>query len=135
MIPKLIKINSLPRLTSGKVDKQSLIRTYEESLKSSFTFTDEELKQHVPAAKVSVARIFLDSVAKVLGSADRRPMLDDNFFQIGGDSLNMVQLLGVLSDLGHHIGMTEFVLCKDMAGIVRQLVSGEEQPGGKTYFY
>ena len=33
----------------------------------------------------------------------------------------MVQLLSVLSDYGHHIGMTEFVLCQNLAEVVRGL--------------
>ena len=33
----------------------------------------------------------------------------------------MVQLLSVLSDYGHHIGMTEFVLCQNLAEVVKGL--------------
>ena len=37
----------------------------------------------------------------------------------------MVQLLSVLSDYGHHIGMTEFVLCQNLAEVVKGLNNGE----------
>ena len=33
----------------------------------------------------------------------------------------MVQLLSVLSDYGHNIGMTEFVLCQNLAEVIRGL--------------
>ena len=48
-----------------------------------------------------------------------------SFFEQGGDSLSMVQLLSVLSDYGHHIGMTEFVLCQNLAEVVKGLNNGE----------
>ena len=48
-----------------------------------------------------------------------------SFFEQGGDSLSMVQLLSVLSDYGHHIGMTEFVLCQSLAEVVKGLNNGE----------
>lgn len=129
MMPKLMKLPSIPKLTNGKVDRQSLIRKYEESLRSTFVFTDEELGEWVGAdpAKIALARRLLNSVAHVL-SCDRQPTLGDNFFQIGGDSLNMVQLLALMSDFGFHIGMTEFLQCKNLAEVVDQIVS-EEDPG------
>ena len=42
----------------------------------------------------------------------------------------MVQLLSVLSDYGHHIGMTEFVLCQNLAEVVKGLNNGEDANAG-----
>lgn len=117
-LPKLIKLPCLPKLTNGKTDRQALLEKYENSKKSEFSFTSEEILIHVPAGDEATGRILLNSVARILGS-DRKPSLEDNFFEIGGDSLNMVLLLANLSsDFGLHIGMTEFVLCQTLAGVV-----------------
>ena len=70
--------------------KSPIIR-YDESRKSSFEFTEKDMRGFVDREKYDIARLLLDSVSKVLGVPDK-PSLADNFFEIGGDSVNMVQV-------------------------------------------
>ena len=50
-----------------------------------------------------------------------------SFFEQGGDSLSMVQLISALNDYGHYIGMTDFVMCQDLAEVVKGLRGEEER--------
>ena len=44
----------------------------------------------------------------------------------------MVQLISVLNDYGHYIGMTEFVVCQNLAEVVKGLKSETASGGGKV---
>lgn len=54
-----------------------------------------------------------------------QPSLDNDFFSIGGDSLNMVQVISRLNDYGYFIGITDFALSNNMADVTMNL--GTEQ--------
>lgn len=54
-------------------------------------------------------------------------MVFRSFFEQGGDSLSMVQLISVLNDYGHYIGMTEFVMSQNLAEVVKGLKGEEER--------
>ena len=55
-------------------------------------FSDEDLAGYVCADHFERARLLLNSVAHVLGCTEK-PNLGNNFFEIGGDSINMVQVI------------------------------------------
>ena len=65
---------------------------YDESRKSTFNFSDEDLSGYVCSDDFERARLLLNAVAQVLVCTEK-PNLGDNFFDIGGDSINMVQVL------------------------------------------
>ena len=64
---------------------------YDESRKSTFNFGDEDILGYVSSDHFERARLLLNSVAQVLGCTEK-PNLGNNFFEIGGDSINMVQV-------------------------------------------
>ena len=110
--------------TIGKTDRQKLISMFEESLKFEFAFSDKELEAEglIIASDFEKARVLLGAITKVLGfTKNEKPSLADNFFEIGGDSLNMVQVIGYCADVGYVIGMTEFALCSTLADLVKIL--------------
>ena len=51
----------------------------------------------------------------------------NNFFDIGGDSLNMVQVIGACAELGYLIGMTEFALSPNLGRLVGNIRRRSEQ--------
>ena len=91
MLPKPIKLPVIPLLVNGKIDRQALLHKYEEAQKSTFDFTDDDLKDLVSRANFEKGRLLLNVVAQTLGCT-QKPSLADNFFDIGGDSINMVQV-------------------------------------------
>ena len=99
---------------------------YENSLKFEFTFSNKELEAggYLNEKEFEKARALLGAVTKVLGfTENEKPSLASNFFDIGGDSLNMVQVIGHCADVGFVIGMTEFALCSTLADIIKSLQS------------
>ena len=131
-------IYTLPSLTLtlhtiGKTDRQKLISMFEESLKFEFAFSDKELEAEglIIASDFEKARVLLGAITKVLGfTKNEKPSLADNFFEIGGDSLNMVQVIGYCADLGYVIGITEFALCLTLADLVKILRSQSDENDG-----
>ena len=104
---------------------------YEESLKFDFTFSDEELavEGSVSRNDFEKARVLLGAITKILGFTEKeKPSLADNFFDIGGDSLNMVQVIGCCAEVGYMIGMTEFALCSSLGDLVNCLKGQSEHP-------
>ena len=84
MLPKLMKLpRPLPQLNNGKVDRQALLADYDSRCRSTFEFSDAELRM-VPRELFATARLALDSVARILSctednqkptlSRDRRSM-------------------------------------------------------------
>ena len=70
----------------------------------------------------------LGAIAKILGfSKQTKPTVEDNFFDIGGDSLTMVQVIGACAELGYLIGMTEFALSPNLGKLVGNIRRHSEQ--------
>ena len=72
--------------------------------------------------RLDYCRSVLESVSAVCGG-DNKPSLADNFFSLGGDSINMVQVVGLLQEEGYHITLTSFVASSSLLDIVRSLSS------------
>ena len=71
LIPKLFNCPSFPTLVNGKVDRQSLIKSYEESLVFETSYTDDELNEDGCTNDESVyakARVILNAVCSVIGT-------------------------------------------------------------------
>ena len=118
MIPRVTLLTSLPLLVNGKTDRQALLKMYKESLAcAAFTFTEKDFSSHVTPAFHVQARVVLESVASVVKDPTRKPSLADNFFSIGGDSINMVLVIGKILDHGFHISMTDFVTATNLKGV------------------
>lgn len=118
MMPKLIKLISFPLLVNGKIDRQCLLNRYQESLKCvNFTFTSEDFVG-LDENDHAMANVLLESVASVIQNPNHKPKLDDNFFKIGGDSLNMVMVISKIIDHGFNISVTNFVTSQTLREIV-----------------
>jgi len=122
MMPKLMKMGVLPLLVNGKIDRQSLLKKYEESLScTNFSFTEDDFLGHVPQEKFNEAKIVLESVSSIISDGTRKPTLSDNFFCTGGDSINMVMVIAKINDLGYHITVTDFVTSNNLSDVVDAL--------------
>ena len=128
MMPRITKLTSLPLLVNGKTDRQALLQRYEEQLScTAFTFTEEDFQGHVEAAFFPQARVLLESVASIIKDAAKKPTLADAFFDIGGDSINMVMVIAKIADHGYHVSMTEFVTAANLGEVVAALSTQERE--------
>ncbi|KAK8740652.1 hypothetical protein OTU49_002633 [Cherax quadricarinatus] len=121
MIPQLIQIDELPLLVNGKVDRQQLLKIYEQRQDESEVEVDVS---GVSEEERSVARTLLLTVARVLGPQVARSehlSLNTSFFDIGGNSLNSVMVVTSLIDLGYSIGIGQFMKAKTLGEVASQL--------------
>jgi amino acid adenylation domain-containing protein/non-ribosomal peptide synthase protein (TIGR01720 family) len=94
MVPsRFVVASSLPRLTSGKLDRPGIARmcSDERALEESGAAQSEREEPGVgaSAAVTPVAGVLLQAAAEITG---RRIGLDDDFFQAGGNSLTALRL-------------------------------------------
>ena len=89
----------------------------------NFTFDTKELEEHVCSAMFDVARAVLESVSSVCCDGTRKPTLGDNFFDIGGDSINMVEVLARLQEMGYTASISTFVTSNTLAAIVTSIAT------------
>jgi len=124
MMPKFIKMGVLPLLVNGKVDRQSLLKKYEDTMACrTFSFTEEDCMEYVLQGKFNEAKIVLESVSSIILDGSQKPKISDNFFAIGGDSINMVQVIAKINDHGYHITVTDFVTSAKLSGVVDALTT------------
>ena len=127
MMPKLIKLYSLPLLVNGKVDRQSLLKQFEKLLEcNAFDYTSKDFTD-LPVSDHAKARVLLESVASVIQDPSKKPMLHDHFFSVGGDSINMVLVISKLKDHGYNISVTDFVSSASMKELVSLLTTEDTQ--------
>jgi non-ribosomal peptide synthetase component F len=129
-MPRFIRLSSFPLLANGKIDRQQLLKKYEASLAcSNFTFSDDDFKAHVHEELYPKAKVLLESISVIIPDATRKPRLDDKYFNIGGDSINMVMVIQKIKDHGYNISVTDFVNSCNLADIVKSLSSDQLEAG------
>ena len=125
-MPKLFKLSSFPLLVNGKIDRQQLLKKYEASLAcANFVFSKDDFKEHVPQELYPKAKVVLESISAIIPDTGRKPCLDDKFFSLGGDSINMVMVIEKIRDHGYSISVTDFVSSCTLRGIVESLSSDQ----------
>ncbi|XP_042203852.1 mycosubtilin synthase subunit C-like isoform X2 [Homarus americanus] len=138
MQPQLIHMDDLPLLVNGKVDRQQLLKVYEQRAKGDEQEVDIDLTG-VSSQQEAAARALLLTVGHVLGPAvarGKKLSLNTSFFEVGGNSLNSVLTVTSLKDLGYNVGIGQFMKAKTLGEVVlnMQKVSSQEEgpsaPGG-----
>lgn len=119
-----------PLLVNGKIDRQALLKKYEESLASlNFTFSDDELAHYIRPELFAEGRVLLETVAMATAvGGTNKPNLGQRFFEIGGDSLNMVLVLERLNDHGYHVSVTEFIVSGSLAEVAESMQTVDKTP-------
>ncbi|NEW61666.1 hypothetical protein GSY74_10250, partial [Sulfurovum sp. bin170] len=105
MIPSFfIEIETIPLTSNGKVDKKSLPEV-DMSLDMGYVAPKNLLQESVATIFEEVLR--LDSVG-----------IDDNFFEIGGDSIKAIQISSKLLELGYQLKIKELFQHQTIAQLV-----------------
>ncbi|XP_064633567.1 beta-alanyl-bioamine nonribosomal peptide synthetase ebony-like isoform X2 [Lineus longissimus] len=110
MVPKFLPLDEIPLLpATGKIDRQALKVMYEDSLQASgsVVFADE-----VTGKVISI-------IAKELGLHPSHVDPGQNFFDIGGNSVNAIQTLAKLSDAGLKIEIGDILSAQSVDELVR----------------
>ncbi|KAI9561851.1 hypothetical protein GHT06_012813 [Daphnia sinensis] len=131
MMPKFVVIDELPLLVNGKVDRQKLIQVYADQLHKQ-NGRSNYLKIWEGNEFSREERALLKTVHSIIGTASGRVIqLSDNFFEIGGNSLNAVNVVTKLKDQGFNIDLTEFLTASQLKDLVPEL--SQQKPETKTH--
>jgi amino acid adenylation domain-containing protein len=119
-VPTIEVIESLPRLPNGKIDREGLRRRAMRPLSSDSNGLPRQWRNETERA---IAKIWAD----VLGYEDFGP--DDDFFALGGDSLQVMRVVSLARERGIGLRVAEFIsspTIKALAeGLVVEPVDGE----------
>ncbi|XP_011630799.1 uncharacterized protein LOC105422919 [Pogonomyrmex barbatus] len=133
MLPQIFIVDHIPLLTNGKTDRQTLLKKYE----LSYSNHEDDIATNcdytgVPNQDLAKARVLFPTIASVIGRGDRAPVtLHANFYELGGNSLNSIYTVTKLKDQGYQIGITDFIMAKNLAEVLNRMKpisSDEESP-------
>ena len=111
-----VVLDRLPRLPSGKVDRQSLPRSGSELAASERPFV---------APRTPAERLLADIWAEVLGR--ERVSVEDNFFELGGHSIQSIQISHRATAAGIAITPRDLLHHPTIAGLAGLGASQEEE--------
>ncbi|XP_077271494.1 beta-alanyl-bioamine nonribosomal peptide synthetase ebony-like isoform X1 [Temnothorax americanus] len=136
MLPQIFIVDHIPLLTNGKTDRQELLRRYESSCSNDEDHVAMNCDYSgVPSQDLAKARILFPTIASITGRSSRTPvMLNANFYEIGGNSLNSIYTVTKLRDQGYQIGITDFITAKNLAEVLDRMkfILSDEEPLKET---
>lgn len=130
MVPALFQdFESMPENANGKVDMAAL----------RSALTDLFLKRRTPVTEVPIGdatsvpleSLLLKTFASFLGG--RAVSVDDNFFDLGADSLDTVQLVSELQLAGYQVSARSFLACPTVRGLMTTIEGGSAEAVAKPY--
>ncbi|XP_055677420.1 beta-alanyl-bioamine nonribosomal peptide synthetase ebony [Lutzomyia longipalpis] len=129
MVPQVVIIDAVPLLVNGKVDRQSLLKQYENTNNNddSNVIIDYDYSG-IADDQLKVAKDLFETIGGVIGRSTRTMLsLHSNFYELGGNSLNSIFTVTQLRDKGYNIGITEFIGAKDLGEVLQILQEGITQ--------
>ncbi|CAG9794864.1 unnamed protein product [Diatraea saccharalis] len=124
MIPQVIVIENIPLLVNGKVDRQALLKMYENTNNNDDSSIPLEMDYTgVEPEALETARVLFETVVEVLGRAVRGALsVRVGFYELGGNSLNSIYTITRLRDKGYYIEISDFLGASNL-GEVLSLIS------------
>lgn len=133
MVPQIIILDTIPLLVNGKIDRQSLLKRYENTnnndddteIELDIDFTGIEEK------KISKAKVLFETVGTTIGRSIRSKLVKSaNFYELGGNSLNCLTVWSELRKKGLRISITEFITAANLGEIIDNIRTREENEDG-----
>ncbi len=122
MIPAIgLQIDQLPLLPNGKIDSKKLL-TYEISLQHG----EQKLDPPENALQETIQKIWMTIMGKTQIGVRQR------FFEIGGDSIQAIQIITKLNETGYQAEIQDLFLhptIESFASIIKPLNASSETPG------
>ncbi|KAK5644614.1 hypothetical protein RI129_005914 [Pyrocoelia pectoralis] len=125
MVPQVILLDDIPLLVNGKIDRQTLLKVYENSdgnNNDTVNFQVEIDYTGVTEGQMPAAKVLFETVASVLHKSARSSIcVDANFYEIGGNSLNSIYTITSLNEKGYHISIGDFIAATDLGEILDRM--------------
>ncbi|XP_017786492.1 PREDICTED: tyrocidine synthase 3-like [Nicrophorus vespilloides] len=134
MVPQVIQLESIPLLVSGKIDKQSLLKGYENTNKDDDSHFEAEIDYSgVTRDKMPAAKVLFETVASVLGRSARSTIsINVNFYEIGGNSLNSIFTITCLNEASYYISISDFIAAMDLGEVLDRMHQSKDNTLTKT---
>ncbi|KAL1506202.1 hypothetical protein ABEB36_005604 [Hypothenemus hampei] len=137
MIPQVVLVERIPLLVNGKIDRQALLKMYENTNNNVDLIPEIEIDyEGVSAHHKKAAEDLFNTVAAVLGRSARNAIsIHSNFYEIGGNSLNSIFTISKLTEQGYHINITDFISAIDFGEVLERMTENtivKKQPPSFT---
>ncbi|XP_063703822.1 beta-alanyl-bioamine nonribosomal peptide synthetase ebony [Culicoides brevitarsis] len=131
MIPQVIVLDSIPLLVNGKVDRQSLLKMYENTNNNDDAAVEIDYDySDIPESQLPTAKVLFETIGSVIGRSTRTSIsIRSNFYELGGNSLNSIFTVTELRNKGFHVSITNFIAAKNLGEILEKLCSVESVNG------
>lgn len=134
MIPQIVVLETIPLLVNGKVDRQTLLKMYENTnnnddseIELEFDYTGITDEQH------EIAKDLFETVGHSIGRSIRSKLsIYSNFYELGGNSLNSIYTVTQLRNKGYFISITDFITAKTLKEILDKISNSSENENGSS---
>ncbi|MBO0454909.1 non-ribosomal peptide synthetase [Candidatus Enterococcus murrayae] len=107
MIPQhILRLSEFPRSSSGKIDKKA------------FPKPVKQVKRSYKSAKNEVDKIVVQALEAVLGV--QKPSMDENFLDLGGDSISAIKVVSFLTSKGLHVSTADVLTSESIISLSRK---------------
>lgn len=123
MIPQVQIIEEFPYLTSGKVDRQKLLKIYESKGDNDDVKLGPKIDlTKVPKDKYSMAKQVFEIISESLANQLRNKVsVKSNFFELGGNSMNSILTVNQLRNHGFYISITDFLAAENLGEVLNKI--------------
>lgn len=128
MVPQVIVLNSIPLLVNGKIDRQSLLKMYENTNNNDDTEVEFEMDfDAIDEKNLDKARILFETVGSSIGRSIRSKLAKSaNFYDLGGNSLNSIFTIAELRNKGFFISITDFITASTLGDIIEMMKTSSD---------
>lgn len=130
MVPQIVIMDTIPLLVNGKIDRQSLLKAYENTNNNdgdSTLYIDQDFTG-VPVGQLEAAKTLFSIVGNSIGRSVRGTItVKSNFYELGGNSLNSILTVSQLKEEGYFVSITQFITAANLGEILNLISKNGEK--------
>lgn len=128
MVPQVVILDVIPQLVNGKIDRQSLLKMYENTNNNDDTEIEVDVDfDGIEAKNVDKAKVLFETIGNAIGRSIRATLSRSaNFYELGGNSLNSIYTISELRKKGFFISITDFITASTLGDIIECIRTSNE---------
>lgn len=128
MVPQVVVLDSIPLLVNGKIDRQSLLKMYENTNNNDDAEIELEMDfDGIDEKNIDKAKVLFETVGNSIGRSIRSKLTKSaNFYELGGNSLNSIYTIAELRKKGFFISITDFISASTLGEIVETIKTSND---------
>lgn len=128
MVPQVVVLESIPLLVNGKIDRQSLLKMYENTNNNDDAEIELEMEfDGIEAKNMDKAKALFETVGSAIGRSIRSKLnRSANFYELGGNSLNSIFTIAELRKKGFFISITDFISAATLGDVIKSIRTAED---------